>query len=218
LSISFPPRRYLHYLKFCNHFLHYHRVRRPSFEGLIPQILTCSFLVTTRTTSLTPVPLASFALRFSDLAEVEEGCREDDEQRAGRMIDWISARISSRCARWLEDWERVETAAAENDRANIPKTPWWNEVRQCVEGDHIPSKYEGWNHPVASVCFLYQSWLRIASSQYHYSRIGCVHHVAQSTTDFGTAAFTHFRTPVMGGQYTFTVLSDRPSGNLSLVR
>jgi hypothetical protein len=126
-------------------------------RGTKLQVLTCNFLVTTRTTSLTPVPLASFALRFSDLAEIEEGCREDEEQRAGRMIDWISARISSRCVKWLEDWERVEVAAAENDRANNLKTPWWIEVRQCVEGDHIPSKYEGWNHPVASVCFLYLS-------------------------------------------------------------
>jgi len=109
--------------------------------------------VTTRTTSLTPVPLVSFALRFSDLTEIEEGCREDEELRAGRTIDWISARISSRCARWLDDWERVEAAAAENDRAKNLRTPWWNELRQCVEGDHIPSKHEGWNHPVASVYF-----------------------------------------------------------------
>jgi hypothetical protein len=112
------------------------------------------FVVTTRTTSLTPVPLISFALRFSDLGEVEDGCREDEELRAGRTIDWISARISSRCAKWLEDWERVEAAAAQNDRANNLRTPWWNELRHCVDGDHIPSKFEGWNHPVASVCFL----------------------------------------------------------------
>ncbi|KAI0307705.1 ER-golgi trafficking TRAPP I complex 85 kDa subunit-domain-containing protein [Multifurca ochricompacta] len=105
--------------------------------------------VTTRTTSLTPVPLTSFALRFSDLAEIEEGCREDEEQRAGRTIDWISARIASRCAKWMEDWERIETAALDNDKPNNLRTPWWNEVRQCVEGDHIPSKFEGWNHPVA---------------------------------------------------------------------
>ncbi len=112
------------------------------------------YVVTTRTTSLTPVPLTSFALRFSDLGEVEDGCREDEELRAGRTIDWISARISSRCAKWLEDWERVEAAAAQNDRANSSRTPWWNELRHCVDGDHIPSKFEGWNHPVASVCFL----------------------------------------------------------------
>jgi trafficking protein particle complex subunit 8 len=113
------------------------------------------YLVTTRTTSLTPVPLASFALRFSDLGEIEDGCREDEELRAGRTIDWISARISSRCAKWLEDWERMEAAAAQNDRANSNlRTPWWNELRQCVQGDHIPSKFDGWNHPVASVCFL----------------------------------------------------------------
>ncbi|KAI0271395.1 ER-golgi trafficking TRAPP I complex 85 kDa subunit-domain-containing protein [Gloeopeniophorella convolvens] len=120
----------------------------------LPQILQ-SFSplpqVTTRTTSLTPVPLTSFALRFSSLEEIEQGCREDEEQRAGRTIDWISARISTRCSKWVEDWEHGGAAAAENDRANNPRTPWWNEVRHCVEGDHIPSKSEGWNHPVAVV-------------------------------------------------------------------
>jgi hypothetical protein len=109
-------------------------------------------LVTTRTTSLTPVPLTAFALRFSDLAEIEEGCREDEEERAGRTIDWMSARISSRCSKWVEDWERMQAAATENDMGYKSRTPWWNEVRQCVEGDHIPSRLEGWNHPVASVC------------------------------------------------------------------
>lgn len=150
----FPHRRYPHCLKFYSHSLLFHRVRRALFEVLL--LPTHMLLVTTRTTSLTPVPLASFALRFSDLGEIEDGCREDEEQRAGRTIDWISARISSRCAKWLEDWERVEAAAAQNERANsnLPvRTPWWNELRLCVEGDHIPSKSEGWNHPVASVCF-----------------------------------------------------------------
>lgn len=152
----FPHRRYPHCLKFFNHFLLFRKVGRALFEiSLLP---TDMLLVTTRTTSLTPVPLASFALRFSDLGEIEDGCREDEELRAGRTIDWISARISSRCGKWLEDWERVEAAAAQNDRANNNlRTPWWNEVRLCVEGDHIPSRFEGWNHPVASACFLCRS-------------------------------------------------------------
>ena len=98
------------------------------------------------------MPLTSFALRFSDLVEIEEGCREDEEERAGRTIDWISARISSKCAKWIEDWERMQAAATEHDMGYKSRTPWWNEVRQCVEGDHIPSRLEGWNHPVASVC------------------------------------------------------------------
>ncbi|KAI0068320.1 hypothetical protein BV25DRAFT_1793504 [Artomyces pyxidatus] len=120
----------------------------------LPQILQ-SFSplpqVTTRTTTLTPVPHASFALRFSNLVEIEEGCREDEEQRAARTIDWISARISRRCAKWVEDWERVGAAAAEKEGAANLRTPWWDEVRHCVEGDHIPSKVEGWNHPVAVI-------------------------------------------------------------------
>ncbi|KAI0051657.1 hypothetical protein FA95DRAFT_1484733 [Auriscalpium vulgare] len=120
----------------------------------LPQILQ-SFSplpqVTTRTTTLTPVPHPTFALRFSDLVEIEEGCREDEEQRAARTLDWISARISRRCAKWVEDWERVGGAAVETERNANLRTPWWDEVRHCIEGDHIPSRIEGWNHPVAVI-------------------------------------------------------------------
>ncbi|KAJ6604519.1 ER-golgi trafficking TRAPP I complex 85 kDa subunit-domain-containing protein [Mycena vulgaris] len=100
--------------------------------------------VTTRTTSLTSVPHSSFGLRFSSLAEIESACREDEEQRAERTIDWIGARISKRCAKWLEDMEKL------GDKDPI-RTPWWDELKRCAEGDHVPSKTEGWNHPVAII-------------------------------------------------------------------
>ncbi|KAF7320299.1 hypothetical protein MKEN_00814700 [Mycena kentingensis (nom. inval.)] len=95
--------------------------------------------VTTRTTSLTSVPHSSFGLRFSSLSEIEAACREDEEQRAERTLDWIGARINNRCARWLQDVEEKEGH----------RTPWWDELKRCAEGDHVPSKTEGWNHPVA---------------------------------------------------------------------
>ncbi|XP_006454644.1 hypothetical protein AGABI2DRAFT_182617 [Agaricus bisporus var. bisporus H97] len=104
--------------------------------------------VTTRTTSLTSVPHATFALRFSDLIEIEEACREDEERRATRLIDWMSGRISQKCARWLSEMEEPEAKGKERDAW---RTPWWDEVRRCAEGDHVPSRYEGWNHPVAII-------------------------------------------------------------------
>jgi len=58
----------------------------------------------------------------------------------------------------------------------------------------------------------------VESPQNRYSRIGRVHYAAQSTADFGAAAFSPSRTPVMGGQYAFTVLTDHPPGKFSLVR
>src|SRR5215475_10513263 len=64
----------------------------------ISSCLTSPSVVTTRTTSLTPVPHTSFALRFSDLAEIESACREPEEQRAVRAIDWIGSRINSKSA------------------------------------------------------------------------------------------------------------------------
>ncbi|OBZ79322.1 hypothetical protein A0H81_00969 [Grifola frondosa] len=81
--------------------------------------------VTTRTTSLTSVPHASFALRFSDLVDIEAFTREDEEQRAGRTMDWIGARISSRCARWVD---MVESQAIDGKEAYWrDRTPWWEE-------------------------------------------------------------------------------------------
>ncbi|KAG6911541.1 hypothetical protein DXG01_011843 [Tephrocybe rancida] len=100
--------------------------------------------VTTRTTSLVSVPHTSFALRFSDLAEIETACAEDEEQRAVRTIDWIGARINKRCGKWTEDLTKS------SDKDNH-RTPWWDELRRCTEGDHVPSKTEGWNHPVAQL-------------------------------------------------------------------
>ncbi|KAJ7071158.1 ER-golgi trafficking TRAPP I complex 85 kDa subunit-domain-containing protein [Mycena amicta] len=100
--------------------------------------------VTTRTTSLTSVPHSSFGLRFSNLTEIEAACREDEEQRADRTLDWIGARISNRCARWLQDIEKL------GDK-DVPRTPWWDELKRCAEGDHVPNKTEGWNHPVAII-------------------------------------------------------------------
>ncbi|KNZ75648.1 hypothetical protein J132_02422 [Termitomyces sp. J132] len=94
--------------------------------------------VTTRTTSLVSVPHASFALRFSDLLDIEAACAEAEEQRAVRTIDWIGARINKRCAKWTDD-------------TDSHRSPWWDELRRCIEGDHVPSKTEGWNHPVALI-------------------------------------------------------------------
>ncbi|CAA7259922.1 unnamed protein product [Cyclocybe aegerita] len=114
---------------------------------LLPQVLQ-SFSplpqVTTRTTSLVSVPHTSFALRFSDLRDVEEACREAEDQRAVRTVDWMTARINNRCAKWVEDLERV------GDRDAV-RTPWWDELRRCAEGDFVPSKTEGWNHPAALI-------------------------------------------------------------------
>ncbi|KAJ3516458.1 hypothetical protein NLJ89_g1109 [Agrocybe chaxingu] len=113
----------------------------------LPQVLQ-SFSplpqVTTRTTSLAPVPHTSFALRFSDLRDVEEACRESEDQRAVRTVDWMTARINNRCAKWVEDLERV------GDKDAV-RTPWWDELRRCAEGDFVPSKTEGWNHPAALI-------------------------------------------------------------------
>ncbi|KAJ3844312.1 ER-golgi trafficking TRAPP I complex 85 kDa subunit-domain-containing protein [Lentinula raphanica] len=100
--------------------------------------------VTTRTTTLASVPHKAFALRFSNLSEIEAACREDEEERAARTLDWIGARINSRSAQWVEDMEKL--AGKQPTRV-----PWWEELKRCVEGDHVPSKTETWNHPAAII-------------------------------------------------------------------
>ncbi|KAF9244569.1 ER-golgi trafficking TRAPP I complex 85 kDa subunit-domain-containing protein [Melanogaster broomeanus] len=100
--------------------------------------------VTTRTTTLTTVPHSSFALRFSNLADIEDACQEEEETRATRIIDWIGERIDQRCAKWVEQLEK-------HPRQDSTRTPWWDELRRCAEGDHVPSKSEGWNHPISIV-------------------------------------------------------------------
>ncbi|KAI0639808.1 ER-golgi trafficking TRAPP I complex 85 kDa subunit-domain-containing protein [Trametes polyzona] len=117
----------------------------------LPEILQCFSplpQITTRTTSLTSVPHASFALRFSDVVEIEDAVHEDEEHRAGRMMDWMGSRISERCQRWVD---MLETQAADGGKMWRDRTPWWEEVKRCVEGDHIPSSSEGWNHPVSLI-------------------------------------------------------------------
>lgn len=149
--------------------------------------------VTSRTTTLNSVSHSSFALRFSDLAEIEAGCREGEEQRAIRTIDWIGARVSRRCAKWVEDMERAEAKA---EGKEIQRTPWWDEVKRCTEGDHIPSKTEGWNHPVAgmSPCSCQFYILRFNLS----SRAGCLYHGSESAASNHSSSCKASRIPSLG--------------------
>ncbi|KAI1793952.1 ER-golgi trafficking TRAPP I complex 85 kDa subunit-domain-containing protein [Ganoderma leucocontextum] len=117
----------------------------------LPEVLQCFSplpQITTRTTSLTSVPHPSFALRFSDVIDIENGVHEDEEQRAGRTMDWIGSRVSQRCERWLD---MLETETREGGKMWRTRTPWWDEVKRCVDGDHVPSSAEGWNHPVSLI-------------------------------------------------------------------
>ncbi|KIO33692.1 hypothetical protein M407DRAFT_231895, partial [Tulasnella calospora MUT 4182] len=102
--------------------------------------------VITRTTTLVPVTHSSFTLRFSELTQVESACREDEEARAGRTIDWISGCIAKKAAGWVEDLEsRNKGEPLKGD------TKWWQELKFCLDGDRVPARGEGWNHPVALI-------------------------------------------------------------------
>lgn len=142
---SWIARGCLHSQRCCSVSLRYPKVSL-LFRSCPTSYLTL-YAVTTRTTSLTSVPHPAFALRFSDVLELEDAVHEDEEQRASRTMDWIGSRISQRCERWMD---LVETDIRETGgKTWRSRTPWWDEVKRCVSGDHVPSSVEGWNHPVA---------------------------------------------------------------------
>jgi hypothetical protein len=112
---------------------------------------------------------SAFHLRFSDVTEIEQTCKEDPARRAVRAIDWISERIAKNCSSWLGAAEGIDLSTSSstrggdagsgsglrivNDAPNPApvswRTPWWHEVRRCAEGERVPNRTEGWNHPVA---------------------------------------------------------------------
>lgn len=150
---------------------------------------TSSLPVTTRTTTLISVPHSSFALRFSDLTEIEAACREDEEQRAARTLDWIAGRIHQRSPKWVDDVQKLP----EKDDY---RTPWWDELRRCIEGDHVPSKLEAWNHPVAgtiSATSTGQPSLTLSCS--HIRRL---HYCPQSPSGYHQSTFSPIGPTTMG--------------------
>ena len=60
----------------------------------------------------------------------------------------MGERINKRSAKWVEDMDKA-------NEKDVLRTPWWDELRRCAEGDHIPSRAESWNHPAASACLLF---------------------------------------------------------------
>jgi len=67
-------------------------------------------------------------------------------------MDWISSRINARCEKWVQEM----TERGERELLKVPveerlRTPWWDELRRCAEGDFVPDQVEGWNHPVAGM-------------------------------------------------------------------
>ncbi|CAE6378800.1 unnamed protein product [Rhizoctonia solani] len=100
--------------------------------------------ISARTTALAATTHDRYFLRFSDLTEVESACKEDEEARASRTLDWMSSRVSHRAAAWVQE--------VEERPLNLGKEmKWWEDIRLCTEGDITPNRTEGWNHPVALI-------------------------------------------------------------------
>ncbi|CAE7231072.1 unnamed protein product [Rhizoctonia solani] len=100
--------------------------------------------VSARTTTLATTTHERYFLRFSDLPEVELACKEDEEARASRTLDWMSSRVSHRAGAWVQE-------AGERPLNLGKEMKWWEDIRLCTEGDIAPNRTEGWNHPVALI-------------------------------------------------------------------
>lgn len=164
-------------------------------------------IVTTRTTTLTTVSHPSFSLRFSDLADTERACLEDDEERAARTIDWIGDRITRQCTHWLKELD-------DDPDRYATRTPWWDELARCAEGDHLPSKYDGWNHPLSSQshdCALSPTH-NLAS---HSSRI---YHSSQPIAGYHDTPFSYIGISLLGRHNPPPLHTDRTYQRISSVR
>ena len=75
----------------------------------------------------------------------------------------MTARIANRSVKWVQDIDKLP------DKEGF-RTPWWDELRRCAEGDFVPSKSEPWNHPVA--CTLLLLFLNLMFNL--FSDLGCI--------------------------------------------
>lgn len=166
-------------------------------------------IVTTRTTALTSIPLSSFALRFSDLEDIEVAIHEDEEQRAERTMDWIGSRVQIRCASWVELFEK-QSSLVPSEGPWKDRTPWWEEVKRCVESDHVPNRFEGWNHPVASsyLSFNELDTMLLSSVYISNSNICSFYYCRKSITSIARAAVTTNRLSTMGRCNVLALLTD----------
>jgi hypothetical protein len=96
-------------------------------------------LVSTRTSSSATVIQSEFHLRFTEFSRIVDSCKEDEDARATRFIEWLSSRIASQGPEWVESVYASDVASP----------PWWSDMRRCLEVDCVPVRREGWNYPIA---------------------------------------------------------------------
>ena len=132
-------------------------------------------------------------------------------------MDWIGNRVQPRCAAWVETVE-AQLASGKTDGLWRDRTPWWEEVKRCVESDHVPNRSEGWNHPVAS-SYLSSGEPQSLSSMFVFnSNICSVDYCCEPPTSIAGIAFTSHRISSLGGYCLPPLFSHCPSVRLTVVR
>ena len=71
---------------------------------------------------------------------------ETNEVVRVRNVVWEKSR-----GHWVDEVTNMEEQSkiSGQQQVVVGPTPWWNQVRRCIEGDYTPVRTEGWNHPTA---------------------------------------------------------------------
>jgi hypothetical protein len=85
----------------------------------------------------------------------------------------MGERINKKSAKWVEDMEKA-------NEKDVLRTPWWDELRRCAEGDHIPSRVETWNHPAASACLSFSLFVSFYELTQKHSYTSSLYYRTQS--------------------------------------
>ena len=119
----------------------------------------------------------------------------------------MSSRISEKAAKWVEIMDR--------SRSEGVTTPWWEELKKCVEGNVIPSRTEGWNHPVASESRSRLLHLtRPFGLTFDFSHLRCVHGGRKPAPGSPRPTREADRLTAMGGPYLHSLYARYPMRHL----
>lgn len=130
-------------------------------------------------------------------------------------MDWIGNRVQPRCTAWVEMVE-VQAASEKPEGPWMDHTPWWEEVKRCVESDHVPNRSEGWNHPIASS---YSSrGCTFSHCVLFHSNICGIHHCAQPVASIAGPARANSRLSALGGRHIAPLFTDSTPLEFTTVR
>ena len=118
----------------------------------------------------------------------------------------MSSRISEKAAKWVDTMDQT--------RSEGVITPWWEELKKCAEGNVVPSRTEGWNHPIASKECSGSSILSLVFSAFYSSHLCCVHNSRKSSPGSPGLTRETDRPAAVGGSHLSSLYTRYPMRSL----